>query len=161
MGEPELEPPSGSATGTTTGTRPAAGATQVDQCAEGPSVPGLCAAAVAATASANGCSGADEALTRVFTLLGKRWSGLVVAVLSHQPAYFSELRRAIPGISERMLSDRLTELAEAKLVLRQVDEGPPLRVRYELTEAGRALRPALNELRDWAAAHLPEAPPPC
>ncbi|WP_246560956.1 winged helix-turn-helix transcriptional regulator [Kitasatospora kifunensis] len=100
-------------------------------------------------------------MTRVFTLLGKRWSGLVVAVLSHQPAYFSELRRAIPGISERMLSDRLTELTEAGLVLRRVDEGPPLRVRYELTEAGRGLRPALDELRNWAATHLPESTPHC
>lgn len=132
--------------------------TQVEQHTEVPSAIPVCGASGPA---ASPCTGADEALTRVFTLLGKRWSGLVVAVLSYQPAYFSELRRAIPGISERMLSDRLTELAEAKLVLRQVDEGPPLRVRYELTEAGQALRPALDELRDWAAAHLPQAPPPC
>ncbi|MFE0460047.1 winged helix-turn-helix transcriptional regulator [Kitasatospora sp. NPDC058965] len=104
------------------------------------------------------CGSVDLNLTRVFALLGKRWTGLVVAVLSHQEAYFADLRRAIPGISERMLSDRLTELAEAGLVVRQVDEGPPLRVSYRLTEAGRALGPALEELRLWAAVHLPERP---
>ncbi|MFI6444810.1 winged helix-turn-helix transcriptional regulator [Kitasatospora sp. NPDC050543] len=103
------------------------------------------------------CTGAGVALTRVFMLLGKRWTGLVIAVLSHNPAYFSELRRAIPGISERMLSDRLTELAEAGIVLRQVDEGPPLRVSYRLTEAGAALGPALAELSKWAEEHLPAA----
>ncbi|MEU6236094.1 helix-turn-helix domain-containing protein [Kitasatospora sp. NPDC047058] len=82
------------------------------------------------------CTGADVALTRVFSLLGKRWTGLILAVLTHNgPAYFSELRRAVPGISERMLSDRLTELADAGLVLRRVDEGPPLRVSYRLSQS--------------------------
>ncbi|MFE9422468.1 winged helix-turn-helix transcriptional regulator [Kitasatospora sp. NPDC006697] len=121
-------------------------------------------AAGPATAPDGGCAGAvgpcgsvDIGLTKVFALLGKRWSGLVVAVLSHHAAHFADLRRAIPGISERMLSDRLSELAEAGLVLREVDEGPPLRVSYRLTEAGRALGPALEELRRWAADHMPEA----
>ncbi|MEV8095569.1 helix-turn-helix domain-containing protein [Kitasatospora sp. NPDC085879] len=105
------------------------------------------------------CTGVDVTITRVFALLGKRWTGLVVAVLSHGPAHFAELRRAIPGISERMLSDRLTELAEAGLLLREVDEGPPLRVRYRLTESGCALGPALTELRTWAERYLPPLPP--
>ncbi|WP_329566097.1 winged helix-turn-helix transcriptional regulator [Kitasatospora sp. NBC_01266] len=143
MGEPELDP--------------------TGPCSSGPveDLNELCGAAPTAGGTGAGpCSSVDQALTRVFTLLGKRWSGLVVAVLSHGPAHFSQLRRAIPGISERMLSDRLTELAEAGLVVREVDEGPPLRVSYRLTEAGRALRPALDELRIWAAAHLPEAVPP-
>ncbi|MFC6596780.1 helix-turn-helix domain-containing protein [Kitasatospora paranensis] len=105
------------------------------------------------------CTGVDHGITRVFALLGKRWTGLVVAVLGHGPAHFAELRRAIPGISERMLSDRLTELAEAGLVLREVDDGPPLRVRYQLTESGCALGPAMTELRTWAEHHLPALPP--
>ncbi|MDH6111855.1 DNA-binding HxlR family transcriptional regulator [Kitasatospora sp. MAP12-15] len=115
----------------------------------------------APTTAANACSGVDVAMHRVFELLGKRWSGLILAVLTQQPGYFSELRRAIPGISERMLSDRLTELAEAGLVLRQVDEGPPLRVSYQLTEAGLALGPALEALHRWASTHLADrAGPP-
>ncbi|MBV6698798.1 helix-turn-helix domain-containing protein [Kitasatospora aureofaciens] len=104
------------------------------------------------------CFNVELALTRVFSLLGKRWTGLLVGVLNHGgPAYFSELRRAVPGISERMLSDRLTELADAGLVLREVDAGPPLRVSYRLTDAGAALRPALNELAVWADQYLPES----
>lgn len=102
------------------------------------------------------CKRVDEGITRVFQLLGKRWTGPIVSVLTNGPAYFVALRRAIPGISERMLSDRLTELTAAGLVLREVYEGPPLRVVYRLTDAGAALEPALAELGGWARKHLPE-----
>ncbi|MFI6154278.1 winged helix-turn-helix transcriptional regulator [Kitasatospora sp. NPDC051170] len=120
---------------------------------EGTAAPGPCGAA-----EGHGtCFDVENALTRVFSLLGKRWTGLLLGVLtSNGPAYFSELRRAIPGISERMLSDRLTELADAGLVVREVDEGPPLRVSYRLTEGGAALKPALTELALWANQYLPE-----
>ncbi|MFJ3306383.1 winged helix-turn-helix transcriptional regulator [Streptomyces sp. NPDC086549] len=103
------------------------------------------------------CKKVDTAITRVFGLLGKRWTGPILAVLMEHPVHFADLRRAIPGISERMLSDRLTELGAAGLVVREVDEGPPLRVSYRLTESGGALEPALKELRVWAEEHLPEA----
>lgn len=105
------------------------------------------------------CAGVDEALTRVFELFGKRWTGLIVAVLTQRPAYFAEVRRALPRISERMLSDRLSELVDAGLVVREVDPGPPLRVSYGLTESGRAIRPALYELGRWAERYLPESGP--
>ncbi|MFF9278056.1 winged helix-turn-helix transcriptional regulator [Streptomyces griseosporeus] len=106
---------------------------------------------------AGACKRVDDGITRVFQLLGKRWTGQIVSVLVEQPAHFTDVRRAIPGISERMLSDRLTELGAAGLVLREVDEGPPLRVSYRLTEAGEALEPALRELAEWAKKHLPDA----
>jgi DNA-binding HxlR family transcriptional regulator len=102
------------------------------------------------------CKRVDGGISRVFLLLGKRWTGPIVSVLVDQPAHFADLRRAVPGISERMLSDRLTELGAAGLVVREVDDGPPLRVLYRLTDAGAALKPALQELGDWAAKHLPE-----
>jgi DNA-binding HxlR family transcriptional regulator len=102
------------------------------------------------------CKQVDGKMARFFELFGKRWTGLIVAVLTEQGAYFAELRRAIPGISERMLSDRLTELSAAGLVVREVDPGPPLRVAYRLTEAGKALEPALKELGRWAEDYLPE-----
>ena len=105
------------------------------------------------------CVGVDVAITRVFELFGKRWTGLIVAVLTHRPAYFAEVRRALPKISERMLSDRLSELVDAGLVVREVDPGPPLRVSYGLTEAGQALRPALYELGKWAERYLPDDGP--
>jgi DNA-binding HxlR family transcriptional regulator len=97
----------------------------------------------------------DAALRRAFDFLGKRWNGVILGTLISGPATFSELRRAIAGISESVLSDRLTELNGAGLITRRVTEGPPLSVSYQLTEAGAALLPALNELTAWASANLP------
>lgn len=111
--------------------------------------------------AAGGCSAPESGVTRVFEVLGKRWSGLVLAALMNGPGHFAQLRRAVPGISERMLSDRLTELASLGLVVRTVEEGPPLRVSYKLTEAGLALRPAMTELTRWADAHLPDEASGC
>ncbi|MFD7708266.1 winged helix-turn-helix transcriptional regulator [Streptomyces sp. NPDC059785] len=100
------------------------------------------------------CAGAGGAVERVFVLLGKRWNGVILASLMSGPGRFAELRRAVSGISERMLSDRLAELGKAGLVSREVDAGPPLSVSYQLTPAGEALRPALEELGNWAERFL-------
>ncbi|MEV6104475.1 helix-turn-helix domain-containing protein [Streptomyces sp. NPDC051940] len=108
----------------------------------------------AQSATAHACNGVGENVHAVFRLLGKRWSGVIIAVLMHGEAHFAELRRAIPGISERMLSDRLSELGDAGLVVRAVHEGPPLRVSYRLTEGGLAMEPALRELGAWAETYL-------
>ena len=96
----------------------------------------------------------DAALAQAFGFLGKRWNGMVLGVLSSGPASFSELRRAVGGISDSVLSDRLSELAVAGLVLRSVDEGPPVGVSYALTPAGRSLTPVLDQLAGWAAQNL-------
>ena len=106
------------------------------------------------------CGAVDAEITRVFSLLGKRWSGVIIAVLMSQGrSFFAELRRSTPGISERVLSDRLSELSTAGLVVREVEEGPPLRVSYQLTAAGHALAPAMNELAEWAGKWMPESGP--
>lgn len=95
-----------------------------------------------------------RALAPVFALLGKRWTGLIIGSLLQGPTRFSEIRRRVPGVSERMVSDRLNELIAAGLVQRRVLDGPPVGVEYRLTSCGEALRPALNELGLWAAEHL-------
>ncbi|PZG20243.1 winged helix-turn-helix transcriptional regulator [Nonomuraea aridisoli] len=101
------------------------------------------------------CARGDAALTRAFTLLGKRWNGLLLGSLGSGPAGFRELSRAIGGVSDSVLSDRLAELCKAGLITRRVDEGPPVTVSYELTEGGRALIPALHQISRWAEEHLP------
>ena len=98
----------------------------------------------------------DSALARAFGFLGKRWNGLIIGVLAGGPATFTGLRRAVGGISDSVLSDRLTELAAAGLVQRLVDAGPPVAVSYQLTDAGEALRPVLQQLTTWARDSLPE-----
>jgi DNA-binding HxlR family transcriptional regulator len=95
-----------------------------------------------------------EALTGVFALLGKRWSGLIVGTLLAGPARFTEIHRQVQGVSERMLAGRLNELTAAGLIERTVLAGPPVGVQYRLTPRGEALRPALDELSRWASEHL-------
>jgi DNA-binding HxlR family transcriptional regulator len=83
-------------------------------------------------------------------LIGKRWTGAIVCALTEGPMRYGELRRAIPGLSDRLLSQRLRELEEEHLVERQVEAGTPVRVTYSLTEAGQQLDPVLSELKSWA-----------
>ena len=101
------------------------------------------------------CVGADAALVRAFDLLGKRWTGVVLGTLSGGPTGFRALSRAVEGISDSMLSERLSAICDAGLVTRTVAEGPPVSVAYELTDAGRALLPALEQIGRWAEEHLP------
>ena len=113
----------------------------------------------------------DAALTEVFSLLGKRWTGVVIGALLEGPARFGEIARAIPGITESVLSTRLSELKDAGLVSdeefetkkaglveRDILDGPPIASVYRLTPSGEALRPALNALCEWASTHLPSQP---
>lgn len=97
----------------------------------------------------------DRGLTRAFAFLGKRWNGVLLGTLGLGPAGFAELARALPGISESVLSDRLGELVRVGLVSRTVREGPPVGVSYELTERGAAVLPALDALARWAHENLP------
>lgn len=99
----------------------------------------------------------DAALTQAFGLLGKRWSGMVVGSLMTGPAGFSEIRRALAGISDSVLSERLAELTSAGLLLREVDPGPPVGVRYRLAPRGVALVPVLRDLMEWARGNLEPA----
>ena len=83
-------------------------------------------------------------------LIGKRWTGAIVSALTERPMRFGELRKAVPGLSDRLLSQRLRELEQEGLVEREVEAGMPVRVTYSLTAMGEALGPALRELRAWA-----------
>jgi DNA-binding HxlR family transcriptional regulator len=97
----------------------------------------------------------DVALARAFAFLGKRWNGVLLGTLLNGPAGFAELRRAVAGISDSVLSDRLSELTGAGLIARNVEPGPPITVCYSLTTAGTALLPALEALTTWASENLP------
>ncbi len=101
------------------------------------------------------CISADATLVRAFDLLGKRWTGVLLATLRGGAVGFRVLSRAIPGISDSVLSDRLSELCDAGLVVRSVEEGPPVSVSYALTRAGEALLPALEQISRWAQRYLP------
>ena len=83
-------------------------------------------------------------------LIGKRWTGAILSALTERPLRFGELGKAVPGLSDRLLSQRLRELEDEGLVERVVEPGTPVRVTYSLTPKGADLGPAIAELRSWA-----------
>ena len=89
-------------------------------------------------------------------LVGKRWTGAILLVLMDGPLHFSGIRQLVPELSDRLLSERLKELEAEGIVERRVLDAAPVRVEYSLTAKGRALEPALRELKQWAHRHLPE-----
>lgn len=82
-------------------------------------------------------------------LVGRRWTGAVLYALAHGLHRFSDLQEAIPGVSARLLTQRLRELEEAGVVER-VAQGTGTRRPYQLTEKGDSLRPVLMALNEWA-----------
>jgi DNA-binding HxlR family transcriptional regulator len=93
---------------------------------------------------------------RAIELIGKRWTGAVIRALMGRPARFNQLLMGIPGISDRVLTERLRELEAEGLVERLVDPGPPVRVSYQLTPSGRGLAPVISAVDAWAASWLVE-----
>lgn len=95
-------------------------------------------------------------------VMGKRWTGVILRALLHGVNRFSDLREAVPGLSDRMLSERLRELQQEGIVHRHVHaEATPVQVEYQLTIKGRELHDAIDALSTWADKWVPlegEAP---
>ena len=83
-------------------------------------------------------------------LVGKRWTGAIIAVLRPGPLRYAQITQAVRGVSERLLSERLRELEVVGIVVRRVLPGPPVGVEYELSAAGEDLGEALDALSAWA-----------
>jgi DNA-binding HxlR family transcriptional regulator len=83
-------------------------------------------------------------------LIGRRWSGAIISVMFKGASRFCELREAIPGISDRLLTERLKTLEDAGIIARDVTPTRPPQVRYALTEKGHALAPVLDSITSWA-----------
>jgi DNA-binding HxlR family transcriptional regulator len=88
-------------------------------------------------------------------LIGRRWTGVILRMLLRGPRRFNELLAAIPGLSDRLLTDRLRELEAEGLVVRRVLPGPPVRVEYELTDPGQDLGESVRAISIWAEKWLP------
>lgn len=95
---------------------------------------------------------------RALAVLGRRWTGLILRVLLAGPHRFNAILSAIPGLSDPLLTQRLRELEAEGLVVRRVMPGTPVRVEYELTEAGQALEHVVREISAWASKWLAKIP---
>jgi DNA-binding HxlR family transcriptional regulator len=85
-----------------------------------------------------------------FALLSRKWAGLIVHSLSEGELLYSELGRALPSLSARVLCVRLRDLEGQGIVERRVEAGPPLRVSYGLSPKGLALVPIMESIAAWA-----------
>ncbi|MGH2583764.1 MAG: winged helix-turn-helix transcriptional regulator [Dehalococcoidia bacterium] len=87
---------------------------------------------------------------RAVELIGRRWSGVILRALLADVTRFSDLTDAIPGLSDRLLSERLKEFEAEGIVERRVIPETPVRISYHLTEKGRALGTVVEAVSDWA-----------
>ena len=98
---------------------------------------------------------------RAADLLARRWMGLILRVLLRGPHRFNEILAAIPGLSDPLLTQRLRELEAAGLVERRVAPSSPVRVEYELTEAGRDLEQVVRAIAARADRWMKDTQPSC
>lgn len=91
---------------------------------------------------------------RAVELIGGRWTGAIIRALLSDVTRFSDLAQAIPGLSDRMLSERLKELEAEGIVERTVIPSTPVRIEYHLTEKGRALASVIDAISEWAGAWI-------
>ena len=93
-------------------------------------------------------------IQKAFEILGKKWSGLVLYTLLEDPMRFTDIRRNIPELSDRVLAERLKELEWLQLVKRNVYTRIPVKVEYELTKKGKELEKSMREIEIWAEDNL-------
>lgn len=91
---------------------------------------------------------------RAVELVGARWTGVILRELLRGATRFTQIRDAIPDISDKMLAARLRQLEDEGLVERTVRPTTPVQVRYGLTDKGRDLQQAVDCLSDWAHTWL-------
>ncbi|WP_414839826.1 winged helix-turn-helix transcriptional regulator [Carnobacterium sp. TMP28] len=96
---------------------------------------------------------------RTFSILGKKWMGLIIDVLLEGPQRFKHIAATIPNVSDRVLVERLKELEQEGLVLRTVDPNATMRVAYSLTNKGKDLKDVMKAVQIWADVWVCEEDP--
>jgi DNA-binding HxlR family transcriptional regulator len=91
----------------------------------------------------------------VLDQLGDKWSVLIIGALAHRPYRFGELKREIPDISQRMLTQTLRDLQSDGLIEREVFPTTPPSVEYRLSPMGKSFLVPLSAMVDWAFANFP------
>ncbi|MDG3004004.1 winged helix-turn-helix transcriptional regulator [Paludisphaera mucosa] len=91
-------------------------------------------------------------------VIGGKWKPLILFQLKAGPRRFSALRRAIPEVTPKMLTDHLKELERDGIVRREVFAVVPPRVEYAFTPYGEGLKPILTAMAEWGAGHRARNP---
>ena len=96
---------------------------------------------------------------RAVELIGRRWTGAILRALLADVRRFNDLAAAVPGLSDRMLAERLRELEAEGVVIRHVIPATPVRVEYTLTEKGLGLESVVRAVADWVGTWPGEVHP--
>ena len=91
-------------------------------------------------------------------LIGRRWTGAILRAMLSGEARFSDIASVVPGLSDRLLSERLKELEAEGIVMRTVVASTPVRVDYALTDKGQALSEVITAVSTWAEEWLAPEP---
>ncbi len=92
-------------------------------------------------------------VTTAMKVIGGKWKPIILWILREKILRFGEIRRFIPGITQKMLTQQLRELEAADIINRKVYPEVPPRVEYKLTEYGATLIPVLESLAEWGSIH--------
>jgi len=93
-------------------------------------------------------------LTAALAAIGGKWKLIIVYWLAESPKHFAALRQAIPGISQKVLTQQLRELMSDGIVHRQPKGAIPAPVEYSLTDYGRSVSPLVEQVRLWGRTHM-------
>jgi DNA-binding HxlR family transcriptional regulator len=95
---------------------------------------------------------------RAVELIGRRWTGVILRAMLGGAVRFSDVSNAVPGLSDRLLSERLKELEAEGIVRRTVFPETPVRIEYRLTTKGMGLSQAIDDIAAWAERWANVAP---
>ena len=93
-------------------------------------------------------------LTAALAAIGGKWKLIIVYLLAESPKHFAALRKAMPSISQKVLSQQLRELMSDGIVNREAQGAVPATVTYSITNYGRSLMPLVEEIRVWGRNHM-------
>ena len=93
--------------------------------------------------------------SRAIEIIGRRWTGAILRALMSGRTRFNDIAQTVPGLSDRLLSERLKELETEGIIARRVTPSTPVLIEYTLTDAGAALVPVVVAVAGWAEEWLP------
>ncbi len=96
-------------------------------------------------------------LTAALAAIGGKWKLIIIYWLAESPKHFAALRKEMPGISQKVLTQQLRELVNDGIVNRQPKGAVPAPVEYSLSEYGRSVLPLVEDVRLWGRSHLSRA----
>ena len=91
-------------------------------------------------------------------LIGRRWTGAILRAMLAGVSRFTDIAASIPGLSDRMLSERLKQLEAEGIIVRRVIPETPVRIEYRVTAKGRALAAVVTAVSEWAEHWLRDQP---